>query len=111
MLEPAELRNRERAALRSLLRLGTDAFRGSAESTKPPTGGNRRGVSDVRLAATYSPTGGPAVPSALWGLTVVFGMGTSVTPTLAPPTIIMRGPGAEGASEYSGEESRERRMP
>ena len=28
----------------------------------------------------------PAVPSALWGLTAVFGMGTGVTPTLKPPT-------------------------
>jgi hypothetical protein len=30
----------------------------------------------------------PAVPSALWGLTSVFGMGTGMTPTLQPPTIV-----------------------
>jgi hypothetical protein len=45
-----------------------------------------RGFLGMRLAATYSPTGEPAVPSALWGLTAVFGMGTGVSPTLKPPT-------------------------
>jgi hypothetical protein len=30
----------------------------------------------------------PAVPSALWGLTSVFGMGTGVTPTLWPPKLV-----------------------
>jgi hypothetical protein len=35
------------------------------------------------LAATYSP--GKPVPSALEGLTAVFGMGTGVAPPLLPP--------------------------
>ena len=32
-------------------------------------------------AATYSPGSEDQVPSAIWGLTSVFGMGTGVTPT------------------------------
>ena len=42
----------------------------------------------------------PAVPSALWGLTAVFGMGTGVSPTLQPPTnqrCPWAGDGASGA--------------
>ncbi len=35
----------------------------------------------VNPAATYSPGPGGQVPSAIWGLTSVFGMGTGVTPT------------------------------
>ena len=40
--------------------------------------------SDLRLAATYSPTL-IAVPSALTGLTSLFGMGRGGTPSLKPP--------------------------
>src|SRR5690606_7073817 len=39
----------------------------------------------VCLAMSYSPRGNPQVPSALEGLTVVFEMGTSVTPPPSPP--------------------------
>ena len=35
----------------------------------------------VNPAATYSPGSEDQVPSAIWGLTSVFGMGTGVTPT------------------------------
>ena len=40
--------------------------------------------SSLRLAATYSPTI-IAVPSALTGLTSLFGMGRGGTPSLKPP--------------------------
>ena len=35
-------------------------------------------------AATYSPGSEDQVPSAMWGLTSVFGMGTGMTPTRLP---------------------------
>src|SRR5687768_16748925 len=58
----------------------------------------------MRPAATYSPTSELAVPSALWGLTAVFGMGTGMTPTLnhrrsAVGTPEMRVPRTNGRRE------------
>ena len=50
----------------------------------------------MRLATTYSPTDYSAVPSALWDLTTVFGMGTGVTPTLKPPATSIFGLGEDG---------------
>ncbi len=44
------------------------------------------GFCKILPAATYSPA--KAVPSALEGLTSVFGMGTGVSPPLSPPEII-----------------------
>ena len=42
------------------------------------------------LAVTYSPGEYSPVPSALEGLTAVFGMGTGVSPPLLPPEIFWR---------------------
>ena len=39
------------------------------------------GKRGVNPAATYSPGSEDQVPSAIWGLTSVFGMGTGMTPT------------------------------
>ena len=55
------------------------------EESPPAPGAEGR---EMRLAATYSPTGGPAVPSARRGLTAVFGKGTGVSPVPWPPTTI-----------------------
>ena len=42
-------------------------------------------------AATYSPGSEDQVPSAMWGLTSVFGMGTGMTPTRLPLKQILHG--------------------
>jgi hypothetical protein len=65
---------------------------GRGESEEPPRG-VVRGGSESRVGGdVLSHRVAPAVPSALWGLTAVFGMGTGVTPTLWPPTQ-QEGPG------------------
>ena len=45
----------------------------------------------VNPAATYSPGSEDQVPSAMWGLTSVFGMGTGMTPTRLPLKQILHG--------------------
>jgi hypothetical protein len=53
-------------------------------------GSNRGFFWGRESAASYSPTQFPrAVPSALKGLTSVFGMETGVSPSLSPPKFVM----------------------
>ena len=58
---------------------GTHAARGTCKNEKAPSTVYRQG--GVNPAATYSPGSEDQVPSAIWGLTSVFGMGTGMTPT------------------------------
>ena len=62
--------------------IAQDAAPGAAAGE---TGAKRKAPSDVYVqggvnpAATYSPGSEDQVPSAMWGLTSVFGMGTGMT--------------------------------
>ncbi len=71
------------------------AQQGSLMLKAPLRTSPERGL-EMRLATTYSPTDYSAVPSALWDLTTVFGMGTGVTPTLKPPATSIFGLGEDG---------------
>ena len=70
---------------------------------RPKRSKNTASLTEVRLAcvrnpaASYSPRGSTQVPSALAGLTSVFGMGTGVSPPPWPPKPVVCGQTAERA--------------
>src|SRR5436190_4874810 len=63
-----------------------------ADATRPRTGfGAGPRLQDYSGGVLLSQGDSPQVPSALAGLTSVFGMGTGVTPPLWPPETVLNG--------------------
>jgi hypothetical protein len=61
------------------------------KTKKPCVGRPSKALRKFELASTYSPKATTLVPSALVGLTILFGMGRSGTPPPETPTILCLG--------------------